>query len=110
METENYQIRLNEKIVEICKEILKEKIGIIAGSRQLISLFAEKSNKDDFDLTLFIAIESETDHLPVGFERKNWNDEALNRKDIEISEYELARKNEVMFSCQNLVTKLSVKD
>ncbi len=110
MESENYQMRLNEKIIEVCKKILNEEIGIIAGSRQLVSLFSQMNDSDNFDFMLFRVIESETDHLPVGSERKNWNDEALKRKDIEISEYELARKHEVMLACQNLILLFSEKD
>jgi hypothetical protein len=31
----------------------------------------------------FVAISSETDHLPADYERQNWSDEALERKDID---------------------------
>jgi hypothetical protein len=39
---------------------------------------------NDEDLTTFVAIDSETDALPVGHVRQHWSAEALARKDVEI--------------------------
>lgn len=41
--------------------------------------------RDDADLRTFVAIESETDSLPVGEVRKLWAPDALERKDVEIN-------------------------
>lgn len=108
MESESYQNCLGKKTIVVCEEFLRGEIGVIAASRHLVSLFAHM-NMDDSDFILFKAIESQTDHLPIGEERKNWNTEALKRKDIEISEYELTFKNEMIETCQKVISKLKDK-
>jgi hypothetical protein len=109
MTSENYQIFLQGKIIAICESILNEEIGIIAGSRKLVSFYHELLDKDDLDFSLFIAIDSETDHLPVDFERKNWNPESLKRKDLEINLYEKKLKNETFVACNQLISKLNFR-
>lgn len=110
MESEGYQNFLRNKIVAVCEGIMRDEIGIIAGSRQLVSLYSEMIVKNDSDFMIFIAIESETDHLPVGQERNNLSVDALKKREIEILEFELASKNEAMLACQKLISRFSAKD
>lgn len=109
MDAENYQNRLREKTIVVCEELIRGEIGVIAASRELVSLFAHM-NMDNPDFVFFKAVESETDHLPIGEERKNWNAEALKQKDIEISENELFYKNEMIETCQKVISKLKIKN
>ena len=82
MKTEKYKAFLQGKIVAVCEAILAEEIGIILGVRKLKYLSHLKLNDHDEDFLFFIGIDSETDHLPVDWERKNWSVEALERKEI----------------------------
>jgi Protein of unknown function (DUF2489) len=104
MKSDNYQTFLQGKIVAICESIINEEIGIIAGSRRLVSLYHEIFDNEDSDFRLFIAIESETDHLPVDFERKNWSLDALKRKDLEIDLYEKESRHETVLACKKLIS------
>lgn len=105
-----YTAFFHGKVIAICEAIKSEKIGIIAGSRTLVSLHFELfDDKKDEDFLQFLAIDSETDHLPVDWERKNWSKEALERKDKEIEEYELFYKNAVFSACDKLVQRFSIK-
>lgn len=103
------------KIVVICEAMLKEKIGVIAGSRILNRLEFELLHNEvgqfqrDEDFLTFVAIDSETDHLPVDFERKNWSAEALERKDKEIAEAEAFYKDDAFAACKKLIERFDIK-
>jgi hypothetical protein len=103
------------KIVAICQAILNEEIGVIAGSRilnrlefELIDYPRGQFDRDD-DFTPFVAIDSQTDHLPVDHERANWSAEALVRKDQEIAESEALFKETAFAACQNLIARFDMK-
>jgi hypothetical protein len=102
------------KIIAISKAILKEEIGIIAGSRILTSLGYElyegfDSQKDE-DFMTFVVIDSDTDHLPVDYERRNWSVKVLERKDKEIAEYEAKARDDTFAACRNLIERFDMKD
>ena len=98
MINETISVFVRGKIIAICEAILNEEIGVIAGSRILnrleIELHSQVGQFDrDEDFIPFVAIDSETDHLPVDRERANWSEEALARKDKEIAESEAFHKD-----------------
>ena len=103
--TESQKIFLHGKIVAICEAMLNGKIGIIAGSRSLQSLGFELFKEHNEDFLIFLGIDSQTDHLPVDKERMNWNLEALDRKDVEISEWEKFYSDDALSQCTKLVEK-----
>jgi hypothetical protein len=75
-------------LVKIAKAVLNSEVGIILGSRIIQSFRPELAADFDPDFMAFVAVDSDTDHLPVDEERNNWSAEALARKDIEIAEAE----------------------
>ena len=105
MKNEEYYIR--GKIVAICEAVIAEEIGIIAASRRLSALGFELFNGHNEDFILFVGVDSETDHLPVDIERKNWSAEALKRKDEEIAEADAFYKNNVMAACRKLIERFA---
>lgn len=107
---EQYPIFLRGKIVAVCEMVLREQIGVIAGSRQLVSLGSALCGEHDEDFIPFLAVDSETDHLPVDGERRNWSIESLERKDKEISDYEASARSEVFESCRKLISTFGFKD
>ena len=104
------------KIVAVCHAIVNEEIGVIAGSRILDSLEFELMQYGpgffdrDADFMPFVAINSETDHLPVDRERKNWSEEALQRKDQEIAEAETLYKEQAFEGCRRLLDRFDLKN
>lgn len=105
MSHEEYIAFVKEKIVATAKDMLTGDIGIILGSRKLYSLSYELGDQRDLDFNIFIAVDSETDHLPVDDERENWSEEALKRKDVEIAEYESCNREQVMDACRKLIQR-----
>jgi hypothetical protein len=101
------------KIIAIAQAILDEEIGIIAGSRKLSdygsSLYmVEFENLDKEYFTPFVAVASDTMHLPVDWERKNWSEEALLGKDIEIAEFEADVRDKIFEACRTLLRRYDV--
>jgi hypothetical protein len=103
---EEYYIR--GKIVAICEATLAERVGIIAASRTLSALGLELFDGHDEDFITFDVVDSETDHLPVDKERKNWDAEALKRKDAEIAKAEAFYKDEVFAACRKLIERFVI--
>jgi hypothetical protein len=117
MRDEDYAIFIRGKIVAICEAILNEEIGVIAGSRILCGLEHELVKREagtcfqrDEDFITFVAINSETDHLPVDDERANWSAEALQRKDVEIAKAETLYKEDAFAACRKLTERCALKD
>lgn len=104
----NEEYYLRGKIVAICEATLAEEIGIIAASRRLSALGLELFDGHQEDFIMFDAVDTETDHLPVDKERKNWSAEALKRKDAEIAEAEASYKDEVFAACRKLIERFVI--
>jgi hypothetical protein len=82
------------------------KIGVIAASRELGYLRHEVEPRIAEILVTFAAIDSETDALPIGTVRKEWNQEALRRKDEEIAEAEQFYRDTAMNAAVELIRLL----
>jgi len=106
MTDEEYYLR--GKIVAICEATLAEEIGIIAASRRLSALGLELFDGRHEDFIMFDGVDTETDHLPVDKERKNWDAEALKRKDMQIAEAEASYKDEVFAGCRKLIERFVI--
>lgn len=105
----NNEAYIRGKIVAICEAALAEEIGIIAASRHLTALGLELlDGHDEEDFLIFRGVDSETDHLPVDIERKNWDTEALMRKDVEIAKAEALYKNDVIAACRKLIKRFEI--
>jgi len=113
MKDEEYYRKIEEyyirgKIVAICEAVLAEEIGIIAAVRRLSSLGLKLLDVDDEDFSTFRAVDTETDDLPVDIERKNWDEEALKRKDVEIARAEALYKDDVTEACRKLIERFVI--
>jgi hypothetical protein len=88
------------------EDILNGQTGILEGVRELAYLSQRLAPvKTDADFSVFIALDSETDHLPVGEERKNWAASALSEKDEEIRRFENLYRERVFAACRELIKK-----
>ena len=110
---DEYLIYTRGKVVAIAQSILDEEIGVIAGSRKLCAYSSGLYRVADgyLDEEYFIpfeAVDSETAHLPVDWERKNWSEEALKGKDVEIAEFEAKSKERIFEACRVLIRRYEV--
>jgi len=106
MINEEYFETLRSALVATATAVVEGKVGIVLGCRRLYSL-KHSMQLDDFDedFQIFLAVDSQTDHLPVDEERRNWGLDALRRKDIEIAEAEGFFRSEVVAACQKLLVR-----
>ena len=95
------------ELLDIAEAILRGDIGVILGSRRMQAFRFDLGDEFDADFMTFVAVDSETDHLPVDDERRNWSDDALTRKDAEISEAEDFHRQEVFRACRQVIARFS---
>lgn len=94
------------KAISTAQDLIRCKIGIIAGSRILSSLrFEIEVPEDDQDFITFVGIDSEADDLPVGQERQYWSPNSLKEKDIEIKRCEDLYRQKAMEPFENRIKK-----
>ena len=103
---EEYMAQKRSEVIHVSKDIIDKKISIIEGVRKLCALH-HKISKDDFDtdFLIFAAIDSDTDHLPVGNVREHWSLNALEMKDKEICDVEDIYRDQVIEACKKLILR-----
>ena len=82
---------IQKEILSTAKQLIAERLGVIPASRKLAGFrqydqYVEPAIAEV--LLTFVGIDSATDALPIGAERKHWNHEALERKDRELEDSE----------------------
>jgi hypothetical protein len=94
---------------ENCCCMLGGHMTFIEGARRISALRSEAKLHDfDPDILPFIAIDSETDALPLGEVRKLWASDALARLQPEIDKAERWAREVGCSSCQQLVNRFTV--
>jgi hypothetical protein len=107
---EEHRQFVSRKIVAAAQRILSGELGVIAGARQLCGLGHGVGADRDPDFVYFIAIDSQTDHLPIGEVRQRWNPEALREKDAEVAAFEAAEREKTFEICRRLIQKYESHD
>lgn len=98
---------VEEQVAFVAREMIAGSVGIVDGCRRLVKLFA-RLDVDDDDLFLpIIAVESETEILPIGDARSLWWPEALEAKEKEFKPYLEEVRPEVLEVCEALVQRYS---
>src|SRR5579862_8810594 len=89
-----------KQAIYICQQMLDGKIGILGASRQLrdFAFKAFSSHKMPKELEPFRGFDSEAGGIPLGPERRHWSEEALRRKELEISALE-EKHHDLAFKC-----------
>ena len=95
------------RALDAARAIISGQRSVIDGCRFLTALRFELELPDvskDFDP--IVGIDSDSDHLPVGESRQYWAADALERKDIEIAEFESSYREYAIQACAVLIAKL----
>ena len=95
------------KALTAARAFLSGQIGAIEACWALSS-FAYDTDcpVSQVDRNLFIAIQSETDDLPVGNLKDNWHPDFLPAKLEQLAKYEAAISNDVRGACQRLIAAM----
>jgi hypothetical protein len=92
--------------VGVLVALIEGKIGTILASRKLAFLrHTLVGDQLDDDWRTFIGIDSETDDLPAGDERRHWAPDALAAKDIEILRAEDMYRAPGLIAARNLLQR-----
>ena len=108
---EEHRQAASRDVVSLARNILGGELGVVAGARRLCWMYREVGVEvNDPDFVFFVAVNSETDHLPLGEVRKLWNPEALRVKDAELAAYEARKRDEAFEICRRLILRYESHD
>lgn len=89
---------------DVAQAVLDGRTTVLEAARTLVSLAHTDAIADVEDRRFIIAIESETDHLPVGVVRKLWASDALKEKDVEIARAEDRYRADFLETCRRIAS------
>ena len=100
-------IEAKKEIIRVAKEMLAGAVDLIIGCRVITGLSCNTDDPQDEIYLPFIALDSETDHLPMGSVRELCDPDYLKRVDKEINRYNELAREDIHKACVELVKKLS---
>lgn len=102
----NQMSKQDTEIVKVAQAILDDTMDLIEGSRILHGLGHDICADDhDPDFLIFVVIDSETDHLPIGEVRQLWSENVLVEKDEETRKIKAFYKDDVVQACSRLILR-----
>jgi hypothetical protein len=107
MSREQYLDSVRRKVVETAQAMLGGETTYLSGSRLLAALRHEAGMENDADFMIFVAIDSDTDHLPLGPVREFWDKFSLEKLQPEIDGAEAWARTHAEPSCAKLVARFS---
>jgi hypothetical protein len=103
--------KLERQVASLAAAILAGREPLVASTQRMLQFLTHLRLADaDPERIDFVRISSETDHLPLGSERRHWNAEALRRKDVEISQAEAWARTFGLESCRHLIERFGPSD
>ena len=106
---EEYVLQQRRKVAKLASDVLEGDLSILEAAIEIAKFrFELDVDENDKDLLVFIGIESEIDHLPIGPERKYWNEDALKEKERQIKECETWAKEFGLKACKSLLDRFGV--
>ncbi len=105
----NISAKEKNELINTLNMIISEKINMLEGVRNIVHLRHNADLKDKEIFDYFIAIDSETDHIPLGKAREHWNKDALKNIDAELDEYIKGSIKDTKKACMELLELISSK-
>jgi hypothetical protein len=97
------------RAIKLARLLISGEMGLIEASRELSSLRYEFDAPLDELFMPFLVIDSETDSLPIGPVRREWNPAVLARIDVEISGYQESIRPFALEACRKLINALGAQ-
>jgi hypothetical protein len=101
-----YRAQVRERIRVLARGLISGDLGVIAAARELISFRDGVEPEIGELLMVFVAINSESDTLPIGKERSLWASRALDRLDPEIKAAEQSWREDAVAASTHLLRLL----
>ena len=99
--------KVRKSAQRIAQEVLDGQTGVIDAARTLLPLLRrspELTSEEDFNLIR--AIDCETDDLPLGHVREQWDAVVLAYKDREIARCESLWRDQFRAACERIIERL----
>ena len=108
MTHEEYIANNRKQAASVAEGMLNGTINYLEGAIELSSLrFKVDIPEDDKDFLVFSGIASDIDHLPIGNQRQNWSNEALERHESELKEATNWAKEISLAQCKSLFERFN---
>jgi len=106
------QVAARKRLLEVAQAMLCDKTSFFEGARLVFELRSEIGGvlESDPDFNAFVAIYSETDHLPYEEQRHLWNPDALAKLEAEFEKTELWAASFAPKACENLLKRFGGAD
>jgi hypothetical protein len=109
MTHEEYVADVRAQIVSVARLMLEGTRSFIEGAREINSLRHEAEvAESDADFDVFVAIDSETDALPIGNVRKYWSPTALERLAPTVRDSESWAREVGTKACHAIITRFGI--
>ena len=92
-------------IAQCALDLIEGRAAVIETARAMQQLAFKVRDEQDPNFTVFLAIYSESDALPVGEGRKNWAPSALGREDAKIESLEQRWRQRALQAARVLINK-----
>jgi hypothetical protein len=91
------------ELISVATSMLGGNINLIEGVRKICTLRHAVGDPDNEVFMPFRAIESETDHFPLGQMRECCAKDYLQRMDNEMQRYIVDAKNDILIACRKII-------
>lgn len=105
MTHDQHVLSVRQRIVDTARAMIDRQLGFLAGARTLAALRFEIDAVDDADFRIFVAIDSDTDDLPIGPVREFWDEAALQRLAPRIEAAEAWAREQGTSACAALIRR-----
>ena len=104
---EEYLASLHAQLDQVARAMLAGELSFLEGAIKLVSIGHQAELNDDPDVSIFTAVTSETDHLPIGAVRQHWSPEALERLAPELQKAEEWARQVAGPACESLARRFA---
>ncbi len=94
-----------QRLIDLCHSVISGQTSIIEGARSILAYREDMGEGDNKGWNIFVVVESDSDHLPVGEIRQHWAEDALRAKDIEIKNFESFYRKPMIEACYAISTE-----
>jgi hypothetical protein len=94
------------KLVQVARDMLENRINLIEGCKKICALRHELSDPENDIFLPIRAIDSETDHFPLGTVRDGCAENYLRRVDEEMLHYLEDARDDIRAACREIIRAL----
>ena len=95
------------ELIAVATAMIDGKMNLIEGVRRITALRHDTENPNDQVFMPIRAVESETDHFPIGSVRARCAPDYLKRADQEMELYLAEAKDDILAACREIVRAYS---